>query len=137
MSIKIAITDDHQLVLQGIKSMLSDTEEVSVVATYSDAQQTIEGLSALEVEVLLLDINLPDENGIDLSKKLLKKQASAFRGWDHLVDKLRAAGASEQQIKEVYQSPRMPKFSYISFNVNPRESTRMYKEFYTKSKLKR
>ena len=73
MSIKIAITDDHQLVLQGIKSMLSDTEEVNVVATYSDAQQTIEGLSALEVEVLLLDINLPDENGIDLSKKLIKK----------------------------------------------------------------
>ena len=73
MSIKIAITDDHQLVLQGIKSMLSDTEEVNVVATYSAAQQTIEGLSALEVEVLLLDINLPDENGIDLSKKLIKK----------------------------------------------------------------
>lgn len=73
MSIKIAITDDHQLVLQGIKSMLSDTDEVAVVATFSDAQQTLAGLGQSGAEVLLLDINLPDLNGIDLSKQLLKK----------------------------------------------------------------
>jgi DNA-binding NarL/FixJ family response regulator len=74
MSIKIAITDDHQLVLQGIKSMLSDTEEVSVVASFSNAQQTLKGITASKAEVLLLDINLPDQDGISLSKKLLKQQ---------------------------------------------------------------
>ena len=74
MSISIAITDDHELVLQGIKSMLSDSEEVSVVATYNNAHQTKENIQKSKPEVLLLDINLPDINGIDLSKDLLKKQ---------------------------------------------------------------
>ncbi|WP_435578138.1 response regulator [Gilvibacter sp.] len=74
MSIKIAITDDHQLVLQGIKSMLSDTEEVSVVAGFSTAEQTLRGLASSKAEVLLLDINLPDLDGISLSKKLLQQQ---------------------------------------------------------------
>ena len=74
MSIKIAITDDHQLVLQGIKSMLSDTEEVNVVAGFSTAEQTLQGLASSKAEVLLLDINLPDLDGISLSKKLLQQQ---------------------------------------------------------------
>ncbi|EDP71642.1 two-component response regulator [Flavobacteriales bacterium ALC-1] len=73
MSIEIAITDDHELVLEGIKSMLQDTKEVEVVSTFSNAKQTLKGLDDLSVEVLLLDINLPDTNGIDLSKQLLKK----------------------------------------------------------------
>ena len=71
MSIKIAITDDHELVLQGIWSMLSDTDEVAVVGSFTNAQQTLVGLGDTEAEVLLLDINLPDVNGIDLSKQLL------------------------------------------------------------------
>lgn len=73
MSIEIAITDDHEMVLQGIKSMLKDTKEVQVIATFSDAKQTIQGLENSEVQILLLDINLPDINGIDLSMQLLKK----------------------------------------------------------------
>lgn len=73
MTTKLAITDDHELVLQGIKSMLENTDEIKVVATYSDAKQTLANLHADQPDVLLLDINLPDINGIDLSKQLLKK----------------------------------------------------------------
>lgn len=72
MKIKIAITDDHIMILQGIKSMFDDTQEVEVVATYNNANETIEGLQKTKPHVLLLDINLPDINGIDLSKTLLK-----------------------------------------------------------------
>lgn len=73
MITKIAITDDHVMVLQGIKTMLDHTKEISVVATYTNAQETLEGLAEKQPHVLLLDINLPDINGIDLSKQLLKK----------------------------------------------------------------
>ncbi len=72
MKIKIAITDDHVMVLKGIETMMGNTSEVSVIATYANAQETIEGLKKDNPEVLLLDINLPDINGIDLSKQLLK-----------------------------------------------------------------
>jgi DNA-binding NarL/FixJ family response regulator len=61
------------MVLRGIESLLENTNEVEIVATYTNAQETIEGLVINQPDVLLLDINLPDINGIDLSKKLLKQ----------------------------------------------------------------
>ncbi|MCB4808178.1 response regulator transcription factor [Tamlana sp. 62-3] len=73
MEIKIAITDDHQMVLQGIVAMLTDTPDLKVVGTYKNAQETLEAIEISKPDVLLLDINLPDINGIDLSKKLLGK----------------------------------------------------------------
>ncbi|WP_178989577.1 response regulator [Winogradskyella schleiferi] len=73
MKIKIAITDDHVMVLKGIETMLGNTSEVTIIASYTNAQETTEGLKKAIPDVLLLDINLPDINGIDLSKKLLKR----------------------------------------------------------------
>ncbi|MGC6429416.1 MAG: response regulator [Jejuia sp.] len=73
MVTKIAITDDHDMVLQGIVSMLENTTEVSFVGTYKNASETLMGIPKDKPDVLLLDINLPDINGIDLSKQLLKK----------------------------------------------------------------
>ena len=73
MKIKVAITDDHRLVLEGIQSMLDGLDGISVVGTYKDAAETIKHISKDKPDVLLLDINLPDINGIDLCKKLLKK----------------------------------------------------------------
>jgi DNA-binding NarL/FixJ family response regulator len=73
MTTKIAITDDHELVLQGISSMLENIPEIQVVATYKNAHETLNNLHKNLPDVLLLDINLPDINGIDLSKKLLNK----------------------------------------------------------------
>lgn len=72
MTTKIAITDDHIMVLQGIQTMLSNTKEIKVTSAYKNAQETLEGLAKEEPDVLLLDINLPDINGIELSKQLLK-----------------------------------------------------------------
>ncbi len=72
MTTKIAITDDHVMVLKGIASMLESTPELDVVGLYENATQTLERIGEDSPDVLLLDINLPDENGIDLSKQLLK-----------------------------------------------------------------
>jgi len=73
MITKLAITDDHEMVLQGIASMLENTPQIKVVATYKNAKKTLDNLAKDNPDVLLLDINLPDINGIDLSKQLLKK----------------------------------------------------------------
>jgi len=73
MTTKIAITDDHQMVLKGIESMLENTAEIEIAGTYENAEETLKSLSSNLPDVLLLDINLPDINGIDLSKQLLKK----------------------------------------------------------------
>jgi DNA-binding NarL/FixJ family response regulator len=72
-TIKLAITDDHKMVLKGIESMLENTSEIKVVGTYENANETIKNIEKDNPDVLLLDINLPDINGIDLCKQLVKK----------------------------------------------------------------
>ena len=73
MTIKLSITDDHEMVLKGIASMLSNTTELEVVGLYQNAQETLDQIEDDQPDILFLDINLPDINGIDLSEKLLKK----------------------------------------------------------------
>ncbi len=73
ITIKLAITDDHKMVLKGIESMLKETREIEVVGTYKNAKETLNNLEKDKPDVLLLDINLPDTNGIDLCKQLVKK----------------------------------------------------------------
>ena len=68
--IKVAITDDHLLVMQGIESMLQSESSIQIVGKYPSAEKTLEALSKEQPDILLLDINLPDINGIDLCKQL-------------------------------------------------------------------
>lgn len=68
--IKVAIADDHKIVLEGLQFILSDVEEIKVVFTAQSAEQFQQLLKQHEVDVAILDINLPDMNGIDLGKKL-------------------------------------------------------------------
>ncbi len=77
--ITIAITDDHQMVMQGIETMLRYEPDMVISYKYNSVAATIEGLSKQQPDeglskqqpdILLLDINLPDGNGIDLCKKL-------------------------------------------------------------------
>lgn len=70
--IQIAITDDHTIVLEGIKNMLLSSKEIEVLQTFENLKDTFANISN-SVEVLLLDINLPDGNGIAACKQLLEK----------------------------------------------------------------
>lgn len=70
--IQIAITDDHTIVIEGIKNMLKSNNEIEVLQSFENLKDTFENLND-SVEVLLLDINLPDGNGINACKELLEK----------------------------------------------------------------
>jgi DNA-binding NarL/FixJ family response regulator len=72
--IKIAITDDHTIVIEGIKTMLKLSKEIEVVQSFENLKDTFENLDNM-VEVLLLDINLPDGSGIEACKELLKQHS--------------------------------------------------------------
>ncbi|UMQ43377.1 response regulator transcription factor [Chryseobacterium sp. Y16C] len=71
--IKIAITDDHPLLLEGLKNILSQQENFMIVGCYSSSTELFKGMENKALDVLLLDINLSDGNSIDLIKPILKK----------------------------------------------------------------
>jgi len=72
MKTKIAITDDHEMILKGIDALLENQPDIMMVGKYVNGKQTIQALKQAQPDVLLLDINLPDINGIDLCKIILK-----------------------------------------------------------------
>lgn len=70
MKRKVAIADDHLLVISGLKAMLEQYEHLSIIFAATKGEALLESLSADQPEVLLLDIQLPDISGIDLCKTL-------------------------------------------------------------------
>ncbi|WP_456437285.1 response regulator [Psychroserpens sp.] len=72
MLVKVSITDDHFVVLKGIETLLADEKYINVISTNETGQTTIDALNKEQPDVLLLDINLPDINGITLAKTISK-----------------------------------------------------------------
>ncbi len=68
--INIYITDDHPIVLDGLKNLIEAQDDMELKGLFTQAQETLQALKNELVDVLLLDINLPDKNGIELSKEL-------------------------------------------------------------------
>jgi DNA-binding NarL/FixJ family response regulator len=73
MPIRIFIVDDHPMVVAGLRSLLDKIENIEVAGDVSNAFDAIPFLKNNTVDVILLDINLPDISGIDLCKKINKE----------------------------------------------------------------
>jgi DNA-binding NarL/FixJ family response regulator len=73
MPIKIAITDDHQLVVEGIKNTFYGSPDFKIVGTFSNAAEVFQGLEKTLPDILLLDLQLPDISGYELVPLLLKQ----------------------------------------------------------------
>jgi DNA-binding NarL/FixJ family response regulator len=72
--IRVAITDDHQLIINGIREIIEHLDGVELVGQWLDAASTKEHIRSVKTDILFLDINLPDQDGIHLCRELLKDQ---------------------------------------------------------------
>ncbi len=70
--IKILIIDDHPLVADGIATMTRDLEWLQIVEACRSAAAALDFLREKEPEIILLDISLPDMNGLDLCREIRK-----------------------------------------------------------------
>jgi DNA-binding NarL/FixJ family response regulator len=68
--IKILIVDDHPIVVQGLRYLLQDVKEVHVVESFHEGLPVIPYIMQHEVDIILLDVTLPDINGIELCAKI-------------------------------------------------------------------
>ena len=69
-SIKIAIVDDHQIVIDGILSLLQNNPLFEVVVSSTSALEMLQLLKLYEVDVLITDIMMPEMSGQDLAKSV-------------------------------------------------------------------
>lgn len=67
---RVFVVDDHQMFIQGIVAMFAEDDEIEIVDGFQDGNTLLERLKAEEADVILLDINLPDIDGIEICKKV-------------------------------------------------------------------
>ncbi|MDQ0968232.1 DNA-binding NarL/FixJ family response regulator [Flavobacterium sp. W4I14] len=70
--IKLAVVDDHPIVIQGIVSLINNLENMHVVGSFQSGSALISFLNNHEIDIVLLDIMLPDGNGIELCAQVKK-----------------------------------------------------------------
>ena len=70
MAIKIMIADDHSMIREGLKSLLELEGDIQVVAEAEDGVDCLEKLKTCTPDVLLLDINMPRKNGLEVLQTL-------------------------------------------------------------------
>lgn len=128
--IKVLIVDDHQLMIEGLKVLLEDEENISVVSGAVSISEALEILHNSSVDIVLMDINMPEASGIDTTRKIkelfpsVKVIALTMHEDISIISKMIKAGASGyilkrtnmqeviDAIKIVYQNGR-----YLSANV--------------------
>ena len=77
MTARVLIVDDHPVVRQGIRSLLSDPERFDVVGEAADSEEALACYRSLHPDVTLLDIRLGETNGLDVLEAILETDADA------------------------------------------------------------
>ncbi|NMH25292.1 response regulator transcription factor [Flavobacterium solisilvae] len=140
MKHKIFIVDDHPMVIEGFKTLLSQNESIVVVGTAINAFEAISFIAKNEVDIAFIDINLPDISGIELCKKIKTEFPSIIclalstfndRGY---VSKMIENGASGYLLKnssreEIYKAISEVLIGNMYFNVGyQKQNTSKYDE---------
>jgi DNA-binding NarL/FixJ family response regulator len=128
--IKVFIVDDHYMVVEGIRSLLMNEKEIDFIGSASTLESCRAFLKTKLPDVILMDINLPDGNGIDLCKEIKLNYPSinilgisTFNQVSYIKDMM-ANGASgyvlknatQQEITEAIQLASIGK-NYMAFEV--------------------
>ncbi|HTR71089.1 MAG TPA: response regulator transcription factor [Mycobacteriales bacterium] len=72
-AISVFLCDDHEVVRRGVKEMLEADGDITVIGEASNAVEALGRVPALRPQVAVLDVRLPDGNGVDVCRELRSK----------------------------------------------------------------
>ena len=78
MTIRVVIADDHTVVRKGIRDLLSDEEDITVVGEARNGHEAVDLALALHPDVVVMDIAMPELSGVEATRQL-RAQAPAVR----------------------------------------------------------
>ena len=113
------IVDDHPVFRQGLRDVLDIEEGMEVVAEASDGEEAVEKALDQEPDILLMDINLPTVNGLQVTRQIKSKLPSAkfimITGYDDAEQVFHAlrAGASAYCPKDVTPDKLIQTIEYV------------------------
>jgi DNA-binding NarL/FixJ family response regulator len=107
MRTRIVLADDHALVRQGIRSLLAGIADFEVVGEAADGREALTLIRTLAPEVALMDISMPELNGLDATARALRTQPQlkviilSMHASDDYVEEALRAGAAGYLLKDV------------------------------------
>ncbi len=91
---KILLVDDHRLIRDAIRSYMEDDADYEVVGEASQGQEAIRTIEETEVDVVLMDINMPIMDGLECTKEIVKR-------WPHIKVLTLSMMSDNQHIKQM------------------------------------
>lgn len=71
--ITIALVDDHHIFRDGLKLLIDNTPDMQVIAEAQSGAEALEQLVAVQPDLILMDIQLPDKNGVEVTRELKER----------------------------------------------------------------
>ncbi len=103
--IRLIITDDHQIFVDGLNELLKGMDDIEVVGEATNGRQLLELLSSVPTDLVLLDVNMPEMDGIEATREIVKQHPDVrvlmltmFDSQDY-IQKLLRAGAHGYVLK--------------------------------------
>ena len=141
MSTKILIVDDHGMVREGLRLLFEQQNDMKVIGEASDGRQAVETVCKLKPDIVLMDVTMPELNGIDAAKKIIDEYPnvkvvalSAHCNRSFVTDMLRAGvsgyilkdGMADELIRgirvvmagELYLSPKVAKIVIAEYIID-------------------
>ncbi len=74
MSIRVMLADDHVLIREGIRQLLEFDGEITVIDEANDGEECLNKLESVKPDILLLDVNMPKKNGVEVLSEIKKRK---------------------------------------------------------------
>ncbi|MFO7535497.1 MAG: response regulator transcription factor [Kiritimatiellia bacterium] len=106
MNIRLLIADDHQMMREGLKALISKEPGMSVVGEAQNGEETVDLTRKTTPHVAVIDVTMPDLNGIEATRKIIRDNPSVkvvgLSGHPdrHFVREMLKAGASAYILKQ-------------------------------------
>jgi DNA-binding NarL/FixJ family response regulator len=106
MKIKILLVDDHQILREGLRSLVKGYDDMEVIGEAADGREALNMVEKLSPDVVIMDISMPDLNGIDATRMIINESpdvkiiALSMHHDKQFVSEIFKAGASGYLIKD-------------------------------------
>jgi DNA-binding NarL/FixJ family response regulator len=106
MHIRVLLADDHKIMREGLRSLLANEEEIEVVSEAENGRQTLELVRQVKPDVVVMDIAMPDLNGIEATQRIVSHESApkvialSMHSDKRFVTQMLRAGASGYLLKD-------------------------------------
>ena len=106
MSLRLILADDHKIMREGLRALLAKQKEIEVIAEAESGRSLVELCALLHPDVVVIDISMPDLNGIDATRQIVRDNptvkviALSMHSDKKYVKEMLGAGASGYLLKD-------------------------------------